>query len=339
MRLKVEDTRLRPYTIAFKSKYQTQPSEKGKCNTMPDPTPPAQGQPPRQGLGIAAVAASTILFSWGFPLVKAMGLPGPTIAFFRLVLGASFLVVVALATGARRPPALGMTALAGVFFGVHQLLYIAATQRTSISIVTVVGAMQSLVVAIIGQRTTGEKLGPRHYLWSGMAAVGVGIVVLASRGDRSRSLMGDLLSVVNLFSYVGFFLASKRARQLGTPALSLTAGSLTVATVVVLPAMFLVGWRLPTNQQWAYLAILAWGPGNGHILVNWAHKHVSAALSSLIICVVPLLASIWATLLFGESLGIFHVVGMALVGIAIEGARRTEAASTLKTTSVLGADR
>jgi drug/metabolite transporter (DMT)-like permease len=274
---------------------------------------------------VVAVAAAGAMFSWGFPLVKLLGMPGSTIAATRVTIGALALCVVALALRTPWPRTWGPTVVAGLFFGVHQLLYIAATQRTSIAIVTVLGALQPLLVALISRRAVGEPVPRSFLLWGAMAAAGVGLVVMASYHDQSRTLVGDAIACVNVFSYIGYFLATKRARIEGAPTLTLTAGSLAVSAVVVVPAMFIVGPVMPAEWQWAYIALLALGPGNGHLLVNWAHRRVSAALSSLLLSAVPLLASLWARLLFGEPFGVLHLIGMVVVAGAIEGGRRADA--------------
>ena len=91
--------------------------------------------------------------------------------------------------------------------------------------------------------------------------------------------------------------------------------------------LFFVDSAMPAaSWQWALIALLALGPGNGHLLMNWAHRVVSASLLTIVLSLVPLLASIWAHLVFGEPYGWLHVAGMLLVVMAIEGGRRAEVA-------------
>jgi drug/metabolite transporter (DMT)-like permease len=71
------------------------------------------------------------------------------------------------------------------------------------------------------------------------------------------------------------------------------------------------------------------------LLLNWAHRRVSAALAALLLSAVPLLASLWAHLSFGEPYGMRHLVGMLIVAPAIEGGRRAEA-NKLTGTGVVG---
>jgi len=275
--------------------------------------------------GFAAVLGAASLFSWGFILVKAAGLPPATTAVWRLLLALLVLLAAAGVTGARWPRLTRTVGLAGVGFGAHQLLYMAASQTTSIAVVTLVTALQPLLVAVVSHRTVGEAVPKRLIGWALVALLGVAVVVVANLGAKSRSLSGDLLSVVNLFAFTAYFLFAKRAREGGAPTLTLTAQIAAVALAVVAPALLLVDtWAPERSDQWLLVAVLALGPGNAHLLLNWAHRRVSAALASLTLSAVPLLASVWAHLVFDEPYGIRHVLGMLLVAVAIEGGRRAE---------------
>jgi drug/metabolite transporter (DMT)-like permease len=282
------------------------------------------------GAGVAALAVALTGFSWGFIIVKALGLPPATIGFWRLLVGATALVGAALLLKVPWPVRWAPVVAAGACFGLHQVVFIAATQRTSVAIVTLIGAIQPLVVALVSRRAVGERVPPALLGWSLVGVLGVATVIVANLGDASRSLGGDLLAVLNLFLFTAFFLFNKRARLEGAPTLTLTAGALVVALVVVAPALL---WAHPVHPvegwQWALVAVLALVPGNGHLLVNWAHTRVSATLASLVLAAVPLLSSVWALLLFGEPYGPWHVLGMLLAAAAIEGGRRVEAATRL----------
>lgn len=275
--------------------------------------------------GTGAVVLAATAFSWGFVIVKSLGLPAGTIAFWRLAIGASVLGI--LAASARLPwpvrfwPVLG----AGICFGIHQLLFIAATQLTSIAIVTLLGALQPLVVALVSKQTVGERVPRALVLWAVVAIGGVAMVLTANLRDPSRSLLGDSLAALNLLAFTAFFLFSKRARLQGTHTVTLTASFLACALIVVAPALLFVSAAAPEARwQWGLLALLALGPGNGHLLVNWAHRRITAALASIVLAGVPLLASIWAHLVLDEPYGWPHVAGTLLVVAAVEGGRRAE---------------
>lgn len=275
--------------------------------------------------GVVAVVGALVVFSWGFPVVKVLPLPVATITTWRLLIGATVLLAVAVARRAAWPRRAGTVVVAGILFGLHQLLFAAAIQLTTIAIVTLASALQPLLVALLSRRTVGEAV-PRALVgWSTCAVAGIAIVVQATLGDGARSLPGDLLAVANLFVYTGYFLASKRGREDGAPTLTFTACVLSVALVVTAPALLLGGPATPAGGvQWGLLALLALVPGNGHLLVNWAHPRVTVALSSLVLAALPLLSSVWAALLFDEPYTWRHALGMLLVLAAVEGGRRAE---------------
>lgn len=97
--------------------------------------------------------------------------------------------------------------------------------------------------------------------------------------------------------------------------------------IVVTPLALYLGFETPTGDDLTFLLLLALVSGNCHVLLNWAHRKVSVALTALILAALPILASVWAYLFLGEPFGWRHVVGIVLVVAAIEVGRRTESAA------------
>jgi drug/metabolite transporter (DMT)-like permease len=278
------------------------------------------------GAGLAAVGVAVLGFSWGFTIVKLIPLEPAALAAWRLALGAGGLGAVALAWRMPWPRPRGAALIAGAAFGAHQLLFIGATQRTSIAVVTVIVSLQPLVVALVSRRVVAERV-PRALLaWSAVGVGGVALTMLGTVGDEVRSLAGDLLAIGNLAAFTAYFLAAKRARTDGAPTLTFTATFLGLALLVVAPAAALGGTSglRVDGSTLALLVLLAFGPGSGHLLLNWAHPRISAALASLALASVPALASLWAHLVLGEPFGRWLVAGIVLVAAALDGGRRVE---------------
>ncbi|MBT8491455.1 MAG: DMT family transporter, partial [Deltaproteobacteria bacterium] len=251
----------------------------------------------KNSMGIGAVATAAVAFSWGFTIVKAINMAGPALSMWRVAVGVVTLTAAAVVLRSKWPRELRWVLLAGLAMGIHQVLYILATQQTSISIVTLVGAVQPLLVALMAQFFVDEEFQWSLVGWSLLALAGIGVVVAANLSDPSRSLSGDLLAVGNIIVFTAYFLAAKRARLGGVGTLPLTATIMTVALVVVAPVAIATGNAVvPSGRDFLLICVLAIGSGNGHLLVNWAHDRVSATVASLILLIVPLLASVWAHL-------------------------------------------
>src|SRR5690606_36287955 len=103
----------------------------------PARTPAASGT---DGAGLAAVIAATVAFSWGFVIVSAVGLGAAALAFWRLLLGVLVLAGATVVLRVPWPRQRGAVLGAGVMFGLHQFLFIVATQTTTIAIVSLLGA-------------------------------------------------------------------------------------------------------------------------------------------------------------------------------------------------------
>lgn len=294
----------------------------GRASPPGTPTPDRVGH----GAGLAAVVVAVLGFSWGFTLVKVIPLDPASLAAWRLGLGAAGLGSVALAWRMPWPRLRGATLAAGAAFGVHQLLFISAAQLTSVAVVTLIVSIQPLLVALVSRRVVAESVPRALVAWSLVGIGGVALTMLATTGDEVRSLPGDLLAVANLAAFTVYFLAAKRARVEGAPTLTFTATFLGVALAVVAPVAALGGPGAFAVDAPAFglLVLLAFGPGSGHLLLNWAHPRISAALASLALASVPALASLWAHLVLGEPFGVWHVLGIVLVAAAIAGGHRVE---------------
>lgn len=278
-----------------------------------------------RGAGITAVILALTGFSFGFILAKSIALPAPVIAMWRLALGGTSLAILAVVWRVPWPRAYRELFIAGISFGIHQILYISAVQSTSIAIVALIGATQPLLVAAVSRRLVNEPVPRGLLLGSLLAIAGVAVVVVANYDSASRSLHGDLLAVVNLIVVTVYLLAAKRARLLGAPTLTLTASVFGLALVVVTPLGLYLGFSAPVSGDWKFLLLLALASGNCHLLLNWAHSRVPVALTALILAALPILSSVWANLFLGEPFGWRHAVGMVLVVGAIELGRRAEA--------------
>lgn len=285
-------------------------------------------------LAVAAVATAVVTWGCSNVAIKLASTSGLVTSFYRLW----FAVPILWATAAATPPirrGLDRTWLrasigGGVLFSVHQLLFFHALKLTNVANVAIVGALQPALVLLVAGRMFGERATLTALAWSLLALVGTTLVVAGSAGAPTWSPLGDVLAVANLFAFTGYFLFSKHIRRdVGAP--EYVVGMTTVAGIVILAVALATGQDLgsPTGRDWSILLFLAVFPGTlGHFLTNWAHRHTSAFVMSVMMLAVPVLASGGAAVFLDERLVPIQVAGGVIVLLAIGMVIRSTRAET-----------
>ncbi|HAP53649.1 MAG TPA: EamA family transporter, partial [Marinobacter adhaerens] len=150
-----------------------------------------------------------------------------------------------------------------------------------------------------------------------------GIVTVIARGDLSvltslQAQPGDLIMVAAVFSW-GLFSVLLRRQAVPLPALTFLTTQILLGTLVVLPfyltdlLFFSGGFELSqsTAMPLLYFAIfpgiLAYGFWN-----HGVHK-IGPARAAIFMYLTPVFASVLAGIFLAESLGLFHVIGGALI--------------------------
>jgi drug/metabolite transporter (DMT)-like permease len=276
----------------------------------------------RRSRGILAVSATTV--AWGLvPLVlKETSMPPLGFATYRLWFGVLVYGCALLATG-RRPrwATLRGCALGGVLFATDISLTFTAFRLTTVANATIIGALAPVLIALGAARWFGERFSRRDVPFMVASFVGVVVVAAGSTGSASWSLVGDVCAALSTVSWSAYWLFSKHARR-DVPTLEYMACVMLVAAGVVTAAAVIgdVSLAPPSGVDWAWIWIVVLLPGStGHLLVAWSHRHVEAWIASLITQGTPVVGSLAAWGLLGESLTLAVVVGglVVLVSTAV----------------------
>lgn len=281
----------------------------------------------RPQLGALAVAAATVTWSFGGVLGRLAGAPGPIITLWRMWLAAALFVLVLTARGERlNRRVLVAAAPGGVLFALNLTVFFTAVRHTSIANAAVIGTLTPVITLPIAVGWLGEKLTGLRVLCCTVAVAGVVWAVLASPsvadGGEKRTWTGDGLAVASLLIWVGYIFATKAARQKITT-LEFLAGSTlagAIAQTVAVGVMLAVGVSLPNlrGAGWLWLVLLTVGPGMvGHGLVTWAHRHVDATVSTVLMQGEPVGATLAAALFLNEAFTLVQGLAMALVIAAV----------------------
>jgi drug/metabolite transporter (DMT)-like permease len=279
---------------------------------------------------VAVAIGATVLWSLGNLMAAASDLPGPQLAFWRITFGAVlYQLVFRLRGGRMRIETLRTATTGGLAFGLSSILFFTALQTTSVASVTVILALQPVLLLPYAVRRLGERVDGARLVLMALAILGTVVAVLAGSSSGTHSVLGDVLAFAGTLVGCAYFVGTKRAREsLGT--IEYQAAALTVGAVVALAGALVTGPGLVTPDAgdlgWALLLTVV--PGTGHLMMSWAQAHLDVSTTSTITLDVVVLSSLGAVLAFGQSLVPAQVLGMAVVLVALAlFVRRASAAS------------
>lgn len=282
-------------------------------------------------LGAACIALAPI-----FVRLSAVG-PVPT-AFWRTALAVPFLAVMIPLLpdepGRARWPArwrdLAAFAVPGLMFAGDLGTWHFAIHYTSVANATLLPNTAPIFVAVFGFILYGTRFTGRFLLGMFLALAGVTLLMGESLGIDRRHLLGDALGVVTAMFYGGYFLAVARLRAVYATAAVMTF-SIAFTAVFLVPVTLIAGgpW-LPTNVEgWAVLAGLALiSQTLGQGLIAYAFAYLPPAFGAVSLLLQPVLAALFAWVLFHEALGPVQAAAIAVVlaGVLLarQGALRNE---------------
>lgn len=267
-----------------------------------------------------------VLFSANYILMKVAlaGLDALALAWLRvagsaLLLGAIYVrhrTPLVPFTG-REKRALLLYALLGVVF--NQLLFIGGLARTTaqhaaILIVTI--PVFALLVAIaLGHERASAARAAGIFL---AAAGAIAIPLRSGVGPGGGSLGGDVMIILNSFSYATYLVLSKPMMSRHSSVRVITA--LFVAGAFLIPfsarSLAAVAWRQVPPGAWVALLLVIAGPTVGAYLLNgWALARAETSVVAAYTYLQPLLASLLAATFLGEQLSA-PVAAAALLIIA-----------------------
>lgn len=286
--------------------------------------PPAAPPP----LAFAAVILANVALAFG-PLLVRLADTGPVAsAFWRITLAAPVLAIVAFLSPARpRMPGKGQAMLwsvlliSGIAFAGDLGTWHIGIRQTTMANATLFGNSATFIFPLYGflvarawpSRTQGIALV--------LAALGAGLLMGRSYQVDPRHLVGDLLCVLAGLLYAVYFILMSRVRSLMPPVPALAWS--TVASIVPLFVFAtLLGERV-WPEHWSALILLALGSqiiGQG--LMIYALGLLSPLVVGLALLVQPMVATAIGWLVYGETLALPDLIGVAMVAVALVLVRR-----------------
>ena len=286
-------------------------------------------KPSQRGVWLVALAA----FSWGTVGIAVQFLYQITdtnalsVGFYRLALAVPALGLALFSTLGRRAftirrADLGAIALMGAMLALYQLCYFVAIARIGVTVATLVTLCAApVLVALSSTVLLPERVSKRVWISLALAVIGTLLLtdtqpaVLVVRGQR---VFGLTLALGSALGYALVILTGRHLAAHYHP-LQPTALAFTIGAVILLPFSLSAGLSVQFSPTaWALLVYLGLVPtALGYVLFVIGMRTTQATAASIITLLEPLTATLLAWLLLGEKLGIWGVVGGALLLTAI----------------------
>lgn len=263
---------------------------------------------PAASLGILFVALSAIASSTAGLFVRLLPLDSWTIAFWRSLFAALFLVIPLALERPKsslvamfRPSAVELTA--AICQAISMAAFIAALQFTGVANVAVIYATTPIIIALLARKLLGEAM-PMAALGGGLVAF-AGTTIVVSGSGFSVDLIGNGLAIAMTLAMAAVSLLIRRYRDRSL------LSSICLANLLVCLASF--GFATPLPIGWQELGILLlfglMQVALAYVLFAAGARLIQASTASLIGTIQAPLASLWVWLAFQETPSATTLVG------------------------------
>lgn len=267
--------------------------------------------------GVLALSFSALFVRWAS---ASGGAPGTVTSFYRMAI-ATLAILPFLVNQQKKAENkiswkwLPLPIIAGVFSGLDHGIWSTSIQYTRVANATLLNNISPLWVAFVAAMVFKEKLAGRFWLGLGLTLAGAGIVFGNDIVSNPHLSWGDALALIASLFYAGYFLFTQLSRKHLTTIVHVWFVCLAAGMVLLIGCLAmkqpLLGYPPPV-----YLAFLGAGLISqtfGYSVIGYALGHLPASVVAPTIVAQPVITSLLAIPLFGESLHLTQWVGGAIV--------------------------
>ena len=279
------------------------------------------------GTGLLYLVTSGLLWGTGGVtgslLHRTTGLSAISVAAFRLTVGGVLIVVFLTVTGRRWPAgraAWTRITVIGLLAALYQSCYFTAVSLTSVPLATLVTIGTAPVIVLGVERATGRSTSRLAVGASGLALVGLGLLVgLPSGFSETAVLAGGGMAVLAAAGFAAVTLTGSRPVP-GLDDLTLTGFGFAFGGLALMPvAASIEGLSFrPGIPAFGLLIALGTGPtAVAYTLYFRGLRTVAASTAALMTLLEPLTGAILAAFTLGERLSGTGIAGAAILATAV----------------------
>ncbi len=274
--------------------------------------------------GATAIATSAL---W----VKVSEAGPVATAFWRVALATPFLVLW-MTLERRRAPAPNpvrqrwLLLAVGLFFAGDLAVWHWSIVLTSVANSTLLANLAPIFVTLAAWLLFRRSPSGRFLAGLALAIAGTMLLIGGDFQVRGTALIGDLLGVVTAMFYAGYQITVTRARAMTSTAVVMVASGL-ISAAVLLPIAWASGEQLlpaTATGWWILIGLALTSQVAGQSLIAYAMAHLPATFSSVALLFQPVMATVFAWILFGEAMTPLAIAGGIAVLIGIRMAHQAE---------------
>ena len=268
------------------------------------------------GVGILSLSFSAMFVRWA-------DAPGPVTAFYRLFFSI-FLLFPFFLPRIRTLPTIRsglilFPLLAGVFTACDLALWTASLSYTTASNATLLGNTSPLWVALGTWLIFKKELSAGFWRGLTVALLGASLIMGTDFILHPRFGIGDAMALSTGFFYGGYFLFTEKSRLTFDPVAHIWFVGIG-ASIALLVINLVLGHPLTGFERTTWMVFLATAIVSqliGYMSLAYALGHLPASVVSPTMILQPVVTTILAIPLLGETPGIWQAIGgaIALVGI------------------------
>ena len=280
---------------------------------------------------LMAIGAAVLMGTVG-PLSRMVEVSPEVVTFYRVFIGALFLLVYLVLNGSllgsrlvlRKRQVASGTALAG-----FMVFYIKALQLMPMAQAVMILYFAPILASVIAHFVLAERLTKASLSLVMLGFTGfVFLIDLSALTTRESSEYGTglLFASLSCLTYCAFILLNRTSSEGSSPSLN-TLIQLAIASSLLLP--FAWNWGLPSTDQLPWLVAIGFFTGFlAMLLAISALAHLPATTYGTLAYLEPFTVALLAWWLFGEALSLSDALGASLIVLAGLGQSRLSLTSS-----------
>ncbi len=210
---------------------------------------------------------------------------------------------------------------AGVFLAFDLILWNISFFYTSVANANLLANLVPLIIIPFSYFIFKEKISIKFFIGALVTFVGIFVLVSGKAVITSDSLYGDMLAFLTSFFYGFFLLTVYKVRERVSATIIMFVSAFGTVLTIFISMYFIEGIYFPTSfsawQPLIGLALFSQILGQG--LLSFCLGKVNVALSSILVLLQPVVAALYALLIFGETITTIEVLGIfiTLIGVYV----------------------